>query len=430
MEARHPLILRTATLILGASTIAAAATPTFSKDVAPILQQRCQTCHRPGEAAPFSLLTYKAARPWAASIKEAVKVRRMPPWFADPHYGKFANDRTMTQAEIDTLVAWAEGGAPEGNPKDLPAPLQFVDGWNIGKPDLMVTMPAKYEIPATGTIDYQYVLVPLNLIEDKWVQAAEVRPGNRELLHHVIAYVRPPGSNWMKGAQPGIPYQPKKGDSGPNEFLVGYAPGTPVQPMPEGRGKLLKAGSDIILQLHYTANGKPGTDQTSVGIMYAKGPVKERVFTIAASNNKFVIPPGDGNYEVKSTFEFGADTHVTMLTPHMHLRGKDFLFTAVYPTGERQVLLSVPKYSFAWQLAYQPVQDIVMPKGSKIECVAHFDNSPNNPFNPDPAKEVRYGDQSWEEMMFGFFDVAVDADKDVRSILPQKAPEPKPAALD
>jgi hypothetical protein len=424
------VILRATTLILGASALAAAATPTFSKEVAPILQQRCQSCHRPGEAAPFSLLTYKSTRPWAASIKEAVQGRRMPPWFADPHYGKFANDRTMTQAEIDTLIAWVNGGAPEGNPKDLPPPVQFVNGWNIGTPSLTVTMPSPYEVPATGTVNYQYILVPLNLSEDKWVQAAEIRPGNRELLHHVIAYVRPPGSTWMKGAKPGIPYQPGKGDGGQSEFLVGYAPGTPVQSMPDGRGKLLKAGSDIILQLHYTANGKPGTDQSSVGLVYSKVPVKERVYTISASNNKFVIPPGDGNYEVKSTFEFGADTHVTMLTPHMHLRGKDFVFTAVYPTGERQVLLSVPNYSFAWQLAYQPVQDIVMPKGSKIECVAHFDNSPNNPFNPDATKEVRYGDQSWEEMMFGFFDVAIDASKDLRSIMPQRQAEPKPAALD
>jgi len=424
------MTLRLTTTLCAAAALASAATPTFSKDVAPILQQRCQTCHRPGEAAPFSMLTYQSTRPWAASIKEAVKSRRMPPWFADPHFGNFANDRTMPQSDIDTLVAWADGGAPEGNPKDLPKPIAFVNGWNIGTPDLTVTMPAKYDVPATGTIDYQYILIPLNLTEDKWVQAAEVRPGNRELLHHVIAYVRPPGSTWMKGAQPGVPYRPQKGDGGPSEFLIGYAPGSSAKPMPEGRGKLLRAGSDIILQMHYTANGKPGTDQSSVGLVWSKAPVTERVYTISASNNRFVIPPGDPNYEVKSTFEFGADTKVTLLIPHMHLRGKDFLFTAVYPTGERQVLLSVPKYSFAWQLSYQPRQDIVMPKGSKIECVAHFDNSPNNPNNPDATKEVRYGDQSWEEMMFGFFDVAIDANKELRSIFPQRAPEPKPAALD
>ncbi len=425
------MILKTTVLLLAAAALAMAApAPTFSKEVAPILQRRCQSCHRPGEAAPFSLLNYKSARPWAASIKEAVKVRRMPPWFADPHYGKFSNDRSLTQAEMDTLIAWVNAGAPEGDPKDLPAPVQFVEGWNIGKPDLVVTMPQKYDIPATGTIDYKYLLIPLNFTEDKWIQAVEVRPGNRELVHHVIAYVRPRGSNWMKGAQPGIPYQPGKGDNGPSENLVGYAPGTAPDPLPEGQAKLIQAGSDIILQLHYTANGKPGTDQSSVGMIFAKGPVKERVFTIAATTNKFVIPPGDPNYEVRSSFEFGADTKVTMLAPHMHLRGKDFQFTAVYPTGERQVLLNVPKYDFAWQLLYTPAQELIMPKGSRIECVAHYDNSPNNPNNPDPKAEVRYGDQSWEEMMFGFFNVTIDASKDLRSIMPQRKSEPKPGALE
>ena len=431
------MLIRNTALLLSAGGLMFAAVPdknapTFSKDVAPVMQQHCQTCHRPGEAAPFSLLTYKEARPWASSIKEAVTLRKMPPWYADSHYGKFANDRTMPQKDIDTLVAWVNSGAPEGNPKDLPKPLEFVNGWNIGKPDLTVTMPAKFDVPPTGTIDYQYLLIPLNLPEDKWIKGAEVRPGNRALVHHVIAFVRPPGSDWMKDAQPGVPYVPKKGDKdGVNEFLVGYAPGAHATLLPEGQGKLVKAGSDIILQLHYTANGKPGTDQTSVGLVYATGPVKERVYTIAAQNNKFVIPPGDPNYEVKSSFEFGAETRVTALIPHMHLRGKDFVFKATYPTGESEVLLNVPHYDFSWQLAYVPVKDIVMPKGSKIECVAHFDNSANNPNNPDATKEVRYGDQSWEEMMFGFFDVAIDANKDLKSIMPERKPAAaQPKALE
>jgi hypothetical protein len=355
----------------------------------------------------------------------------MPPWFADPHYGKFSNDRTMPQRDIDTIVAWVNAGAPEGDPKDLPKPLHFIEGWNIGKPDLTVTMPAKYEVPAAGTIDYQYILVPLNLTEDKWVQMAEVRPGNRAVVHHVIAYVRPKGSNWMKSAQPGIPYVPKKGEeNGDNEFLVGYAPGVPAAQLPDGRAKLIEAGSDIILQLHYTTNGKPGTDQTSVGLIYSKTPVKERVYTLAAFNTKFAIPPGDPDYEVKSSFEFGGEAHVIDMIPHMHLRGKDFLFTATYPTGEKQVLLSVPHYDFSWQLTYQPDQDIVMPKGSKIECVAHYDNSPNNPNNPDATREVRYGDQSWEEMMFGFFDVAIDAHQDLKSIMPPRKPAPAKQSLE
>ena len=425
------LLKREFALIIGACGIVAAApntnAPTFSKDVAPIMEAHCQSCHRPGETAPFSLLSYKEARPWAASIKEAVQLRKMPPWYADPHYGHFRNDRTLEQKDVDTIVAWVNAGAPEGNPKDLPKPVAFVDGWNIGKPDMAITMPAKFDVPASGTIEYQYILVPLNLTEDKWVQMAEVRPGNRALVHHVIAFIRPPGSKWMADAQPGVPYVPKKGgEEGENEFLVGYAPGLPPGILPAGRGKLLKAGSDIILQMHYTANGKPGTDQTTVGFVWAKEPVKERVYTIAATTNKFAIPPGDPNYEVDSAFEFGGEAHVFSLIPHMHLRGKDFLFKAVYPTGESQVLLSVPHYDFNWQLEYEPQQDIIMPKGSRIECVAHYDNSPNNPNNPDATKEVHYGDQSWEEMMFGFFNVAIDVDKDLRSIMPERKPKPKP----
>jgi hypothetical protein len=352
----------------------------------------------------------------------------MPPWYADPHYGHFANDRTMQQKDVDSIVAWVDAGAPEGNAKDLPKPIAFTEGWIIGKPDLTVTMPAKYEVPSAGTIEYQYILVPLNLTEDKWVQMAEVRPGNRALVHHVIAYVRPPGSKWMADAQPGVPYVPKKGgENGANEFLVGYAPGMPPDTLPAGQGKLIKAGSDIILQMHYTANGKSGTDQTTVGMIWSKETPKQRVYTIAATTNKFVIPPGDPNYEVDSAFEFGADTQVTRLMPHMHLRGKDFLFRAVYPTGEKEVLLSVPHYDFNWQLVYDPAKTLIMPKGSKIECVAHYDNSPNNPANPDPTKEVRYGDQSWEEMMFGFFDVSIDADKDLKSIMPPRQPQQKKA---
>ena len=422
---RLTLIRHSALLIAACATLSAATAPTFSKDVAPILQQNCQSCHRPGEPTPFSMLSYKETRPWAAAIKEAVVGRKMPPWYADPHYGKFANDRTMSQKDIDTIVAWANGGAPEGNPKDLPKPLSFTEGWIIGKPDLAVTMPAKYEVPAQGTIDYQYILIPLHLTEDKWVQMAEVRPGNRALVHHVIAYVRPPGSKWMADAQPGIPYVPKKGgERGEYDFLVGYAPGMPPDILPAGQGKLIKAGSDVILQMHYTANGKAGEDQTTIGITFAKEQPKQRIYTIAATTNKFVIPPGDPNYEVDAAFEFGADTQVSRLMPHMHLRGKDFLFRAVYPTGEKQVLLSVPHYDFNWQLVYNPAQDLVMPKGSKLECVAHYDNSPNNPSNPDATKEVRYGDQSWEEMMFGFFDVAVDADKDLQSIMPPRKAAP------
>ncbi len=420
-----------AAVLLFTGTISAAQPPksvSFSRDVAPILQEHCQSCHRPGEATPMSLMSFREARPWAAAIKEAVATKKMPPWFADPKYGHFANDRSLSARDISTLTGWADTGAQEGNPKDLPKPVSFVTGWNIGKPDREIEMPADFPIPAKGTIDYQYVLIPGGFQTDTWVSSAEIRPGNRALVHHVIAFVRPPGSKWMKDAQPGIPFVPKEGDeNGPNDFLVGFAPGVVPEQFPDGRAKEIKAGSDIILQLHYTANGHEGTDRTKVGFVFAKGPVTERVVTLAATTNKFAIPPGDPNYSVKASFEFGGDARVIDLLPHMHLRGKSFEYRAIYPTGETETLLNVPHYSFSWQLTYKPAKDIVVPKGTKIECIAHYDNSANNPDNPDPTKTVKYGDQSWEEMMFGFFDVVIDAKQDIKTIYPPDPKKPAPA---
>ena len=405
-------------------------TVTYSKDVAPILQNNCEGCHRPGEAAPMSFRNYKETRPWAAAISEAVTLKKMPPWFADPKYGHFANDRSLKQQDIDTLVAWAKTGSKEGNPKDLPKPVAFLDGWNIGKPDLQVEMPAEFKVPASGTLDYQYILIPGNFKEDTWVQQAEVRPGNRALVHHVIAFVRPPGSKWMKDAVAGTPFVPKGDQGGNNEFLVGYAPGMITTQLQPGRAKLIQAGSDIILQMHYTANGKEGADRTKVGFVFAKEPVTERVMTLAATTTKFEIPANDPNYKVDAAFEFGADAKVIAYLPHMHLRGKDFEYRAVYPTGEKEVLLDVPNYSFSWQLTYFPVKELVVPKGTRIECTAHYDNSANNKDNPDPTKSVKYGDQSWEEMMFGFFDVAIDAKADPASLFPKRKKAPATAVLE
>jgi hypothetical protein len=378
---------------------------TFSKDVAPILQKSCQTCHRPGEAAPMPLLTYKQARPWAAAIREAVALKRMPPWYADPHYGTFSNDRSLTKAEIDTLVAWADGGAPEGDPSVAPKAAQFVDGWNIGEPDLILEMPEEYTIPASGTVAYQYFTIPTKFTEDKWVQMAEVRPGNRALVHHVIAYVKAPRKPEDEGKS--------KKDS--KEFLVGFAPGSVPEVMAPGRAKLIKAGSEIEFQVHYTANGSAGVDRSKVGLIFAKEPPRERVMTLAARNDKFAIPAGDSNFQVESKYTLTRDSTLTSLFPHMHLRGKDFEYRLTLPGGEPRTLLKVPGYSFSWQLQYSLAEPIEVPKGSVIECTAHFDNSANNKYNPDPSKEVRWGDQSWEEMMIGFFDVAFDAKIDPKA---------------
>ena len=376
---------------------------TFNKDVAPILQKNCQGCHRPGEAAPMSLLTYKEARPWAAAIREAVILKRMPPWYADPHFGKFSNDRSLSRADVETLTAWADHGAPEGDTGQAPKPMQFIDGWNIGTPDLVLEMPEEYHVPASGTIKYEYFTIPTQFTEDKWVQMAEVRPGNRALVHHVIAFVKSPA----KAGE-----DPKKRK---REFLVGYAPGSVPEVMEPGRAKLIKAGWEIEFQLHYTANGTAGVDRSRVGLIFAKEPPRERVMTVEATNRKFVIPAEDPNYEVESRYTLTRDVALTSLFPHMHLRGKDFEYRVVLPNGEKQTLLKVPNYSFSWQLTYTLAQPLPLPKGTIIECTAHFDNSVNNKNNPDATHEVRWGDQSWEEMMIGFFNIAFDAKTDLQS---------------
>jgi hypothetical protein len=418
-------LLSTLAIILPVSACAATATQpvTFTKDIAPILARNCQGCHRPGEAAPMSLLTYQQARPWAKAMKEAVLLKKMPPWFADPHYGKFRNDRSMSQKEIDTLATWADAGAPEGDPKDKPAPVSFVEGWNIGQPDLVFEMPQPFDVQASGTIEYQYVILPYKFTEDRWVHMAEVRPGNRAVVHHVIAFVRDPNSKWNRDKAPGVAFVPEKGnrESGLNgDLLAGFAPGLPPIVLEPGQGRLVKAGSDVVFQLHYTANGKATQDKTRVGIVFCKEPPKERVMTMAAQNNKFVIPPGDGNYRVDSEIEVNHEVKLSALLPHMHLRGKDFEYRLIFPTGETQTILRVPRYDFNWQLWYEPVNDILLPKGTKVSCTAHFDNSANNPNNPDATKEVRWGDQSWEEMMIGFFSVAFPSDMDPKVLYPEK----------
>lgn len=413
------------------SVVASGATGsvTFSKDVAPILQKNCQGCHRPGEAAPMSLRTYQEARPWARAMKQAVLAKKMPPWFADAQYGHFRNDRSLPQKDIDTLVSWVDAGAPEGDPKDLPQPLAFVDGWNIGQPDMVLEMPEPFQVPASGTIEYQYVVLPYKFTEDRWVQMAEVRPGNRAMVHHVIAYIRDGSSKWMRDKKPGELFVPEADANGNRpslngDLLSGFAPGLPPSVLEPGQGRLIRAGSDIVLQLHYTANGHAGEDRTKVGVIFCKQAPHERVMTLAASNSKFTIPPGDPNYQVDASFELGHDAKLSALLPHMHLRGKDFQYRLVYPSGETETILRVPHYDFGWQLWYQPVSDIVLPKGTQIAATAHFDNSVNNPHNPDSTKAVKWGDQSWEEMMIGFFDVTFPADLDPKQLFPEKKKAP------
>ena len=392
--------------------------PTFTKDVAPILQKHCVTCHRPGEAAPFSMLTYEDTRPWAPMMKMAVTQKIMPPWFADPHYGHFANERSLSAEEIRTLVAWVNGGAQKGDVKDMPPPPQnFVEGWGIPAPDAVFQLPKPFPVPPSGVLEYQYVIVPTGFKEDKWVQMLEVRPTDRAVVHHIIAYLREPGSNYFKDQKPGVfftappPKVDEKTDSSalPSDFLVGYAPGQPAEILQPGEGKLIKAGSDIVFEVHYTPNGTPTKDQTRLGLVFAKAPPQYRVLTLSASNGTFKIPPGDPDYKVDASFEIQRDLKLVALHPHMHARGKSFEYRLVFPDGKKETILSVPVYNWHWQLWYDFAKPVDLPRGTKIECTAHFDNSPNNPENPDPTKAVIWGQQSWDEMMVGFFNLKFDA---------------------
>ncbi|HXG94327.1 MAG TPA: cytochrome c [Blastocatellia bacterium] len=361
---------------------------TFNKHVAPIFYKNCVSCHRAGEVAPMSLVTYKEARPWARSIKEKVATRVMPPWHADPHYGPYANDRRLSQSDIDTIVAWVDQGAKEGDPKDLPAPPQFVDGWNIGKPDVIFQMPQEYTVPATGVVEYKYFSVPTNFTEDRWVQAAEVRPGNRAVVHHVIVMVQ--------------------SKDGQRRILVGYAPGEQPAVIPKGLARKVPAGSTLVFQVHYTPNGTETKDRSYVGLVFSKEPPQAEVLTRPIMNANFTIPAGHPNYEVRSSYTFTEDAHIRTLMPHMHLRGKDFEFRVTYPDGTSKIILSVPKYDFSWQSYYVLKDPVPAPKGTRVDCVAHFDNSEKNKFNHDPTKEVRWGDQTWEEMMIGWMSFTWD----------------------
>ena len=375
------------------------ATLTFTKDIAPIIYKNCSSCHRQGEIAPMSLVDYKEIRPWAKAIREKVITREMPPWHPDPGFGHWSNDRRMSQKEIDTIVAWVDGGAKEGNPKDLPPMPKFPSGWQIGEPDVIFQMPTEFTVPAEGAIPYQYFRVPTNFKEDRYIHAMEARAGNLSVVHHVVIYVREPG------------YKPaKKLDLG--EGLLGaLSPGqTPFVAQP-GTAKLIKAGSELIFQLHYTPNGKEAKDRSYIGLIFAKEPVKQMIVTTAAFDTRFTIPPGAENHEIKASYEFEQDARIISFMPHMHLRGKDIIYKAVYPDGRTETLLYIPRYDFSWQVYYYPKQSLPMPKGTRIEVVAHFDNSTKNPLNPDPTKAVRFGEQTWDEMMNGFIDYTVEAPK-------------------
>ena len=438
----------------------AAGSPTFSSDVAPIMYAKCVSCHRPGEVAPMSLITFKEVRPWAGSIREKVASRVMPPWHADRQYGTFRNEQSLSPAEIDTIVKWVNAGSPEGDPSRLPPLPKFADGWQIGVPDMVFQMPAPYQVPASGEIAYQYFEVPTNFTEDRWMQAGEVRAGDRAHVHHIIVYVKEPTptrrpnvltnraiasaaapSTTPSAAPSAAPaaasaaaptaearaaltarlaaaaaQRPTGGAAGTaapvtrggDQMLVNWALGEDAPVFQPGMAKRIPKGSSLVFQVHYTTNGTPGVDQSRVGLIFAKEPPAREVRTGMIMNAQFAIPPGAGNHPVEAEATFSEDVNVYSMHPHMHLRGKDMTYTATYPDGRREIVLRVPKFDFGWQTEYWLAKPLVLPKGSKLHVAAHFDNSVANRHNPDATATVRWGDQTWEEMMIGFITYTVE----------------------
>jgi hypothetical protein len=397
-----------------------AASPTFYKDVLPILQDKCQSCHRSGEAAPMALTTYEQTQPWARKVAAAVEMKMMPPWFADPRFGHFSNDPSLSEQQIATIVAWANSGAAAGNPKDAPAPRKWSEGWNIPEPDVVVKMPQAVQIPARGEVEYTYEIVATHFTEDKWVQMAEVRPSSAVHVHHAVVYIRPPDSTWLRHAPVGTPFtasmlsdseERRQAHETTSDLLLVYAPGSAPDRWPDGMAKFIPAGSDLVFQMHYTTNGEAASDAASVGLIFSKSPPKQRVITLQLNNHALVIPPGAENFRVEVEGTLPNNATVLSLFPHMHLRGKRFEYDIVHDDGSVETLLRV-NYHFHWQLNYKLAEPRELRAGTRLRAVAWYDNSRNNPHNPDPEKTVTWGDQTSDEMMVGFFDVAIPAGMD------------------
>jgi len=393
------------------------AAPSFYRDVLPILQDHCQTCHRAGQIGPMALVTYQDARKSSAEIARRTTAKEMPPWFADPKIGHFSNDPSLTPEQITTLAEWAHAGAPAGNPSDAPAPRKWTAGFTIPQPDLVIAMPKPVAIPAHGDIAYTYEIVHTGFTQDRWVRMSEIRPSSREHVHHAVVYIRPPGSTWLAHSPIGTPFTDVSMEDSmtKSDLLLVYAPGSSPDEWLDGMAKLIPRGSDLVFQMHYTANGKPATDQTSIGMIFAKEPPKQRIMTLQLTNSHFRIPPGDPAYRVEARGTIPNDALLLSFFPHLHLRGKEFEYNIVHPESGGQYtiepLLKV-NYNFYWQLSYRLAEPRFLKAGTELQAVAIFDNSRRNPHNPDPDAEVTWGDQTYNEMMVGFFDIAVAPDVD------------------
>ena len=366
------------------------------------------------------LVTYEQVRPWASQIAHAVEMKMMPPWFADRRYGHYANDASLTEQQIATISQWAAAGAPAGDVHDAPVPPKWTDGWNIPEPDLVVKMPVPVKLPEQGAVEYTYEIVPTHFTEDRWVQMSELRPSSAAHVHHAVVYIRLPDSQWLRHAPVGKPFTAssltdpddrRQAHETTSDLLLVYAPGSAPDQWPEGMAKFVPAGSDLVFQMHYTTNGKAAEDQTGIGLVFAKTPPKQRVITLQLNNHAVLIPPGADDFRVEVQGTLPNDATLKSLFPHMHLRGKRFEYNIVHDDGSVETLLRV-NYHFHWQLSYKLAEPRVLKAGTKLRAIAWYDNSKNNPHNPDPEKTVTWGDQTSDEMMVGFFDVAIPAGMD------------------
>ncbi len=391
-----------------------ASSVTYSKQIVRLFNQHCVFCHREGQIAPFALESYDDAAGWAEMINEVVQEQRMPPWHADPRYGHFINDARLSSDERELIATWVEAGAPEGEKSDLPEPPKFAEGWMIPEPDQVIYMPQAFDVPAEGTVEYKMFIVDPGWTEDKWVAAMEPRPGNPAVVHHIVMYVLPPRgvSKYFSADLPKTQL----------DWFASFAPGLRPPVLPEGTARYIPAGSKLAFQMHYTPNGSAQSDRSYVGIKFADPrTVKREVAVQHSGSHDFVIPAHAANHRVDSSYTFEHDSLLWSVSPHMHLRGKDFLYKLIYPDGKEEIVLNVPQYDFGWQTTYILREPKRIPKGTKLHCVAHFDNSEDNLNNPDPSIEVRYGPQTWEEMCYGWFEICL-ADQDLSGQLAQNRP--------
>lgn len=382
------------------------------------------------------LVSYAQARSYAAKIRRRVEAREMPPWFADPRFGHFSDDPSLSPPQVATLLAWVDAGAPAGNPADAPPPRRWSGAWDIPHPDLVLQMPKPVTIPAHGEIEYTYEIVPTGFTRDRWVQMSEVLPSSPQYVHHGVVYIRPPSSNWLRSAPVGVPFTASSLSDATgrrqthwtdSDMLLVYAPGSSPDRWPDGMAKFIPAGSDLVFQMHYTTDGRAGADQSRVGLVFARTPPRQRVITLQLTNSSFLIPPGASNFEVEVHGTLPNDATLLGFFPHMHLRGKRFEYNIVHRDGTRETLLRV-HWNFHWQMSYKLAQPLFLKAGTELQAIAWFDNSANNPHNPDPTRLVTWGDQTSDEMMVGFFDVAVPAGVDkwkfFRRAHPPGAPQP------